>query len=223
MIIGVVGELRYWWVLAIAGLGGILGVLFTIPLRRALIIDQPLQFPEGVATAEVLKVGATRAAGVRRSAIAAARCALQGRLGGLRLWPETFAVARYLRRPHHRLLRHQPVTRAARRRLHRRLQRRRPDTLGGALSRWIVLPDRQHVRHRPASASSRRLLGRRAADARRPHLHRQAATSASAACSSAASGRCNKLRKSLCRHPTGLTAEARGRRPTSRAPSATCR
>src|SRR5580704_10222357 len=41
----------------IAGFGGVLGVLFTIPLRRALIIDQPLQFPEGVATAEVLKVG----------------------------------------------------------------------------------------------------------------------------------------------------------------------
>ena len=41
-----------------------LGVLFTIPLRRALIIDQPLQFPEGVATAEVLKVGAEGGGGV---------------------------------------------------------------------------------------------------------------------------------------------------------------
>ena len=41
----------------IAGFGGLLGVLFTIPLRRALIIERPLQFPEGVATAEVLKVG----------------------------------------------------------------------------------------------------------------------------------------------------------------------
>src|SRR5258705_11361053 len=48
----------------IAGFGGILGVLFTIPLRRALIIDQPLQFPEGVATAEVLKVGAEGGGGV---------------------------------------------------------------------------------------------------------------------------------------------------------------
>src|SRR5688572_6636463 len=33
---------------AIALFGGVLGVLFTIPLRRALIVDQPLQFPEGV-------------------------------------------------------------------------------------------------------------------------------------------------------------------------------
>src|ERR1700690_2105476 len=48
----------------IAGFGGLLGVLFTIPLRRALIIDQPLQFPEGVATAEVLKVGAEGGGGV---------------------------------------------------------------------------------------------------------------------------------------------------------------
>ena len=35
----------------------LLGMLFTIPLRRAMIIENPLQFPEGVATAEVLKVG----------------------------------------------------------------------------------------------------------------------------------------------------------------------
>ncbi|HSQ59804.1 MAG TPA: hypothetical protein VLT84_05160, partial [Acidobacteriota bacterium] len=28
----------YWWVLAIAGLGGLLGVLFSVPLRRTLII-----------------------------------------------------------------------------------------------------------------------------------------------------------------------------------------
>src|ERR1043165_5718102 len=48
----------------IAAFGGFLGVLFTIPLRRALIIDQPLQFPEGVATAEVLKVGAEGGGGV---------------------------------------------------------------------------------------------------------------------------------------------------------------
>ncbi len=37
--------------------GGVLGVLFTVPLRSALIVRQKLQFPEGVATAEVLKTG----------------------------------------------------------------------------------------------------------------------------------------------------------------------
>ena len=34
----------YWWVTAIAGLGGLLGVLFTIPLRRSLIVEQQLAF-----------------------------------------------------------------------------------------------------------------------------------------------------------------------------------
>ena len=38
--------------------GGILGVLFTIPLRRALVTTSDLPYPEGVAAAEVLKVGA---------------------------------------------------------------------------------------------------------------------------------------------------------------------
>ena len=47
----------YYWVCAIAGVGGLLGVLFTVPLRRSLIVEQELPFPEGTATAEVLKVG----------------------------------------------------------------------------------------------------------------------------------------------------------------------
>src|SRR5256884_5116785 len=48
---------EYWPTTAIAMVGGVLGVLFTIPLRRALIVQARLRFPEGVATAEVLKVG----------------------------------------------------------------------------------------------------------------------------------------------------------------------
>jgi putative OPT family oligopeptide transporter len=43
----------------ICALGGVLGVLFSIPLRRALVVNSPLPFPEGRAAAEVLKVGAT--------------------------------------------------------------------------------------------------------------------------------------------------------------------
>jgi putative OPT family oligopeptide transporter len=38
--------------------GGILGVMYTIPLRRALVTNSDLPYPEGVAAAEVLKVGA---------------------------------------------------------------------------------------------------------------------------------------------------------------------
>ena len=64
VLLGVWQEFSYLETTLIAGFGGILGVLFTIPLRRALIIEQPLQFPEGVATAEVLKVGARGGAGI---------------------------------------------------------------------------------------------------------------------------------------------------------------
>lgn len=42
---------------AIVVVGGLLGVLFSIPLRRAFIIENPLKFPEGIATGEVLKAG----------------------------------------------------------------------------------------------------------------------------------------------------------------------
>ena len=47
----------YWETTLIAGLGGVIGVLFTIPLRRALIVEEGLKFPEGIATAEVLRTG----------------------------------------------------------------------------------------------------------------------------------------------------------------------
>ena len=47
----------YWTTAAITGTGGILGVLFSVPLRRALVVDTPLPYPEGKAAAEVLRVG----------------------------------------------------------------------------------------------------------------------------------------------------------------------
>jgi len=48
----------FWTSSLICVAGGILGVLFTIPLRRALVTTSDLPYPEGVAAAEVLKVGA---------------------------------------------------------------------------------------------------------------------------------------------------------------------
>ncbi len=48
---------EYGPMVAIGVLGGILGVAFTVPLRRALIVEARLAFPEGQATAEVLKTG----------------------------------------------------------------------------------------------------------------------------------------------------------------------
>ncbi len=50
-------QFNYWETMLIALCGGVLGVLFTIPLRNALIVQQKLKFPEGIATAEVLKSG----------------------------------------------------------------------------------------------------------------------------------------------------------------------
>jgi len=95
VILGHWTEFRYSWVLAIAGLGGILGVIFSVPLRRSLIIEQNLRFPEGVAAAEVLKAGDNPAQGVKLLGLAA----LGGGLAklaagsGLRLIPDTAAAS----------------------------------------------------------------------------------------------------------------------------------
>jgi putative OPT family oligopeptide transporter len=47
----------YWMTMAATGLGGILGVMFSVPLRRALVVNTDLPYPEGRAAAEVLLVG----------------------------------------------------------------------------------------------------------------------------------------------------------------------
>ena len=49
----------FWQSSLICLSGGVLGVLFTIPLRRALVTNSDLPYPEGVAAAEVLKVGSS--------------------------------------------------------------------------------------------------------------------------------------------------------------------
>ena len=67
---------QYWWVFAIAGLGGLLGLLFSVPLRRSLIVEQQMSFPEGVAAAEVLKAGDNPAQGVKILAAGATAGAL---------------------------------------------------------------------------------------------------------------------------------------------------
>lgn len=50
-------EFPFWQSVLICALGGVLGVTFSIPLRRALVVNGGLPYPEGVAAAEVLKVG----------------------------------------------------------------------------------------------------------------------------------------------------------------------
>jgi len=54
VLLGTWTEIQYFETTIIALLGGVLGVLWMIPLRRALIIKTDLPFPEGVAVAAVL-------------------------------------------------------------------------------------------------------------------------------------------------------------------------
>ena len=47
----------FWQTTLLCAAGGILGVIFTIPLRLAMVVNSDLPYPEGVAAAEILKVG----------------------------------------------------------------------------------------------------------------------------------------------------------------------
>src|SRR5580692_11568081 len=83
----------YWWTLAIVGLGGLLGVLFSVPLRRTLIIEQKLRFPEGIAAAEVLKVGANPGVGAKVLGLATiVGGTFKFITSGLRSLPEDFTI-----------------------------------------------------------------------------------------------------------------------------------
>jgi putative OPT family oligopeptide transporter len=88
---------NYGWLLAIAGLGGLLGVLFSVPLRRSLIVDQKMAFPEGKAAAEVLKTGENPGEGLKILGFAALGGGLAklGAANGLRLFPDTAAISGY--------------------------------------------------------------------------------------------------------------------------------
>ena len=57
IMIGYWTDFPFWTSFWICALGGILGVMYSIPLRRALVTSSDLPYPEGVACAEVLKVG----------------------------------------------------------------------------------------------------------------------------------------------------------------------
>ena len=102
LLVGYWSAFDYWQTTLIATVGGLLGVLFTIPLRRALIVTARLRFPEGVATAEVLKVAAgdrrETGQGSSRDFRALLSAALLGgavKFGesGLRLWAESLEGA----------------------------------------------------------------------------------------------------------------------------------
>ena len=95
IILGYWDDFRYSWVLAIAGLGGLLGVLFSVPLRRSMIVEDPLPFPEGKAAAEVLKAGENPGPGLKILGVSAIIGALvkAGAASGMRLLPDSAAGA----------------------------------------------------------------------------------------------------------------------------------
>src|SRR5579872_1123035 len=80
VIIGWWTGFPYWISAAICGLGGVLGVMYSIPLRRALVTQSDLPYPEGVACAEVLKVGG--GAEAQEAAVEDARAGLMAVLWG---------------------------------------------------------------------------------------------------------------------------------------------
>jgi len=66
VMVGAWQDFQFWPTTMITMLGGLLGVLFMVPMRRALIVDRPdLIYPEGVACSQVLIVGEEKGAGIR--------------------------------------------------------------------------------------------------------------------------------------------------------------
>jgi putative OPT family oligopeptide transporter len=73
----------FWQTFGVCAVGGILGVLYTVPLRRALVSESDLPYPEGVAAAEVLIVGAGARGGAPSAAsIAENKAGLAAVVGG---------------------------------------------------------------------------------------------------------------------------------------------
>ncbi|AUH68618.1 MULTISPECIES: OPT family oligopeptide transporter [Gordonia] len=93
----------YWMTVAVCAIGGILGVMYSIPLRRALVTGSDLPYPEGVAAAEVLKVGDSSGrdpdavdpnrGGMRAIVLGAVGAAFFSLLGSLKLIASEVAVA----------------------------------------------------------------------------------------------------------------------------------
>lgn len=95
VIMGYWQSFHYGWVFSIAGLGGLLGVLFSVPLRRSMIVEDPLPFPEGKAAAEVLKAGEEAGTGLKTLAASASLGAVMKLMAasGLRIIPDTWMYA----------------------------------------------------------------------------------------------------------------------------------
>ena len=95
VLMGYWKEFNYFETTLIAITGGILGVLFTIPLRRALIVKKKLKYPEGIATAEVLKAGQEKGDSMKYLGLASLFGALfKFGASGAKLWSGVFEGGR---------------------------------------------------------------------------------------------------------------------------------
>lgn len=83
----------FWQSFGICAIGGILGVMYSVPLRRAMVTTSDLPYPEGVAAAEVLKVGAGERGEPTPEAVEENRRGLIALLGGSILSAAFAAVA----------------------------------------------------------------------------------------------------------------------------------
>ena len=73
----------FWQTVLLCTSGGILGVIFTIPLRHAMVVNSPLPYPEGVAAAEILKAGSQEHAEDGSADSGIREIALGGAISGL--------------------------------------------------------------------------------------------------------------------------------------------
>ena len=73
----------FWQTFLICACGGSLGVLFTIPLRRAMVVNSDLPYPEGRAAAEILKVGSHNGGEVAKSGSGMADIVSGGAVAGI--------------------------------------------------------------------------------------------------------------------------------------------
>ncbi len=95
LMLGLWNGFPFWQTALVCAAGGTLGVLYTVPLRRVMVVQSGLPYPEGVAAAEVLRVGEAQrhkgqgkghGAGLRQLGWGTGLAALFGFLsGGLRL------------------------------------------------------------------------------------------------------------------------------------------
>ena len=187
IILGYWQDFRYSWVLAIAGLGGLLGVLFSVPLRRSMIVEDPLPFPEGKAAAEVLKAGENPGPGLKILAMSGRASARVVKLAARKRPahdPATTPPCAGFFGKFLGLHGHRPVAGVARRGLHRRPEHRHRRAVR---QHPVLATSRSRSTTRSSSSSDPMLAaaiaGAGAADAARCDLGaRRSVTSASARC-----------------------------------------